>query len=99
MEEKVNAYKLLVDKLEVRRPFGRFRHRWEDIKLDLKELCWEDVECINLTQDRERWWILMNAYEGGNEICSTGSFWIVRKYCFLNNDSSELNYLCIHLIS
>ena len=38
MEEKVNAYKLLVDKFEVQRPLGRFRHRWEDIKLDLKEL-------------------------------------------------------------
>ena len=31
---------------------GRHRHRWEDnIKMDYKEMGWEDVECIRLAQD------------------------------------------------
>jgi hypothetical protein len=27
----------MVDKLELKRPLGKLRHRWENIKLDLKE--------------------------------------------------------------
>jgi hypothetical protein len=38
MEEKVNAYKLLVVKLGVKRLLGRFRHIWKDIKVNLKKL-------------------------------------------------------------
>jgi hypothetical protein len=37
-------------------------HRWEDnIKMDLHEEVWGDVDWINLTQDRDRWWVLVNA--------------------------------------
>jgi len=33
-----NAYKILIRKPEVERPFGRLRHRWEDnITLGLRE--------------------------------------------------------------
>jgi hypothetical protein len=32
-----NAYKILVRKLEGKRPLGRPRHRWEDIRMNLKE--------------------------------------------------------------
>jgi hypothetical protein len=38
MEEKRNAYSILVEKPEGRRPLGRARRRWEDIKMDLREI-------------------------------------------------------------
>jgi hypothetical protein len=39
MGENRNAYRILVGKLEGKRPLGRFRHRWEDnIKMDLREI-------------------------------------------------------------
>jgi hypothetical protein len=51
-----NAYKILVRKPEVKRPLGRARHGWEDnIKMDLEEMEWKGVNCINLAQDRD-WW-------------------------------------------
>jgi hypothetical protein len=51
-ERKV--YKVLVGKLEGKRPCGRPRHRWEDgIRMDLRETgCWS-VEWIQLAQDRD----------------------------------------------
>jgi hypothetical protein len=37
--ETCNSYKILVGKLQVKRPLGTSRHRWEDnVKLDLKEI-------------------------------------------------------------
>jgi len=52
----------LVGKPEGKRPLGRSRHRWEDnIKMDLQELgCW-GMGWIDLSQDRDRWWALVNA--------------------------------------
>jgi hypothetical protein len=55
MEEKRNAYRLLVGKPEVRRPLGRPRRRWLDnIRMDLVEVEWGDVDCIGLAQDTGR---------------------------------------------
>jgi hypothetical protein len=39
-----NAYKILIRKPEGKRPLGRCRHRWEDIKMDLGEIGWEGVD-------------------------------------------------------
>jgi hypothetical protein len=48
--EMKNAYKILVGKLEGRKPFGRSRRRWEDnIKIDFREICVEVMDCIRLT--------------------------------------------------
>jgi hypothetical protein len=42
MEEKRNAYKILVGKPERERLFGRYRRRWENnIIMDLREIDWE----------------------------------------------------------
>ena len=41
-------------KRKVRRPLGRPRHRWEDIKMDLKEIEWEVVDWNYLPQDEAR---------------------------------------------
>jgi hypothetical protein len=36
------------------------RRRWEDIKLDLREIGWDDMDWINLAQDRDQWRVLVN---------------------------------------
>jgi hypothetical protein len=38
MEEMGNAYEILVGKPEGKRTFARFRHRWQDIRIDLQEI-------------------------------------------------------------
>jgi sugar phosphate isomerase/epimerase len=62
MWEKRNAYRLLVGKPEGRRPLGRPRRRWLDnIRMDLVEVGWSDVDWIGLAQDRGRWRTLVNS--------------------------------------
>jgi hypothetical protein len=62
MGEKRNAYRLLVGKPEVKRPLGRPRRMWVDnIRMDLEEVGWGDVDRIGLAQDRNRWRALVNA--------------------------------------
>jgi hypothetical protein len=57
-----NAYRLLVGKLEGRRPLGRPRRRWLDnIRMDFVEMGWGDVDWTCLTQDRNRWRALVNS--------------------------------------
>jgi hypothetical protein len=51
MEEMRNAYNILFVKPEGKRPFGRPRRRWEDIRMDLREMVWKDVDWIHLAQD------------------------------------------------
>ena len=44
------------------RLLGRPRRRWEDnIKMDLQEVGWVGMDCIDLAQDRDRWRVLVNA--------------------------------------
>jgi hypothetical protein len=60
--EKRKAYRLLVGKPEGRRPLGRPRRRWLDnIRVDLVEVRWSDVDWIGLAQDRVRWRALVNS--------------------------------------
>jgi hypothetical protein len=48
-------------KPEGKRPLERPRHRWEDgIRMDLRETGWGSVVWIQLAQDRDRWWALVN---------------------------------------
>jgi hypothetical protein len=62
MGEKRNAYRMLVGKPEGRRPIGRPRRRWfDDIRMDLVEVGWGDVDWIGLAQDRGRWRALVNS--------------------------------------
>jgi hypothetical protein len=61
MEEVRGAYNILVGKPEGRRPLGRPRRRWEDnIKMDLEEIGFGNVDWIRLAQDRDRWRALLN---------------------------------------
>jgi hypothetical protein len=62
MGEKRNAYTLLVGKPEGRRPVGRPRRRWLDnIRMDLVEVGWSNVDLIGLTEDRDRWGAIVNS--------------------------------------
>jgi hypothetical protein len=62
MGEKRNAYRLLVGKPEGKRPLGRPRRRWADnIRMDLGEMGWGDMDWIGLAQDRNRWRALVNS--------------------------------------
>jgi hypothetical protein len=62
IEGKRNAYRILVGKPEGRTPLGRTRHRRVDnIRMDLGEIGWGDVDWIGLAQDRNRWRALVNS--------------------------------------
>jgi hypothetical protein len=62
MGKKRNAYRLLVGKPEGKRPLGRPRSRWVDnIRMDLEEVRWGDVDWIGLAKDRNRWRALVNS--------------------------------------
>jgi hypothetical protein len=60
--EKRNAYGLLVVKPEGKRPLGRPIRRWVDnIRMDLGEVEWGDVDWIGLAKDRNRWRAVVNS--------------------------------------
>jgi hypothetical protein len=62
MGEKRDTYRLLVGKPEGKRPLGRPRCRWVDnIRMDLGEVGWGDVDWIGLAQDRNRLRTLVNS--------------------------------------
>ncbi|KAJ4434842.1 hypothetical protein ANN_23413 [Periplaneta americana] len=56
MGESRNAYRVLVGRPEGKRPLGRPRRRWDDnIKMDLREVGYDDRDWLNLAQNRDRW--------------------------------------------
>jgi hypothetical protein len=62
MGERRDAYGVLVEKPEGKRPVRRLRRRWEDnIKMDLREVGWEGLDWIDLALDRDSWRALVNA--------------------------------------
>ncbi|KAJ4442251.1 hypothetical protein ANN_12117 [Periplaneta americana] len=75
MGESRNAYRVLVGRPEGKRPLGRPRRRWEDnIKMDLREVGYDDRDWINLAQDRDRWRAYVRANEPSGSlkaICNT----------------------------
>jgi hypothetical protein len=61
MGEKRNACRILVGKPEGKRPLGRPKYRWVDnIKMDLREIGWGDMDWIDLAQDTDQWRALVN---------------------------------------
>jgi hypothetical protein len=52
---KRNEYRILVGKPEGKKPLGRPRRRWVDIiKIYVSEIGWDDVDWIDLAQDRDQ---------------------------------------------
>jgi hypothetical protein len=62
MGEKRNACRLFVGKPEGKKPLGRPRCRCVDnIRMELGEVGWGDVDWVGLAQDRNRWRALVNS--------------------------------------
>jgi predicted small integral membrane protein len=55
------VYKLLVGKPEGRRPLERPRQWFDNIRMDLLGVGWDDVDWIGLAEDRDRWRALVNS--------------------------------------
>jgi len=62
MGEERWVYRVLVGKLEGKRPLGRPRRKWVDnIRMDLQEVRCGYMDWVGLAQDRERWRTLVSA--------------------------------------
>jgi hypothetical protein len=49
-----NAYRILVGEPDGKRPVGRLRRgRVDNIKMDLREIGWSDMEWVDLAQDND----------------------------------------------
>jgi hypothetical protein len=60
--EMRNEYRLLVEKSEGKRPLGRPSHRrMDNIRMDLGDMGWDDVDWIGLAEDRNSWRAHVNA--------------------------------------
>jgi hypothetical protein len=56
-----NKYNILVGHSEGKKPLARPRHSWEyNIKIDLGEIVFWDVDWIHVVHNRDRWWFLVN---------------------------------------
>jgi hypothetical protein len=55
MGKKRNAYRILVGKPEGKRPLGKPRCRWMDIKMVLIEKDRGGMDWTDLAYDREKW--------------------------------------------
>jgi len=62
MGEERGVYRVLLGKLEGRRPLGRLRRRWVDnIRMDLQEVGCGYMDGIGLAQDRDSLRTLVSA--------------------------------------
>ena len=62
MGEERGVYRVLVGKPEGKRPLGGPRRRWVDnIRMDLQEVGYGDMDWIGLAQDRDKWRMLVSA--------------------------------------
>jgi hypothetical protein len=94
MGEKRLTYRLLVGKPEGRRPLGRPRCRWLDnIRMDLVEVGWGDVDWIGLAQDRDRWRTLVNSVLNLQVPLSTGKLLSVQTTRHLSSSAQ------LHVVS
>jgi hypothetical protein len=71
MHEWDEKYKILKGK-----PLGRTRHRREDnTGLDLREIGWKGVDSIDLDQNMDQWWALVNMIMNLWIPQKVGNFW------------------------
>jgi hypothetical protein len=75
MGEKRGVYRVMVGKYGGKRGLGRPRLRWEDnINVNPKEVGCEDMDWIDVAQDRDRWRALVNAVMNFQALLNAGSF-------------------------
>jgi len=56
-----NSYNILIGKSEGKQSLGRLRRRGKDnIRMDIKETGWEDVNWTRLAQDKDQWRAFLN---------------------------------------
>jgi len=61
MGERKGIFRVLVRKLEGKRPLGRPRCRWDDnIEMDLQEVGCRGMDWIELSQDRYSCWACLS---------------------------------------
>jgi hypothetical protein len=61
MVENRNAYRIMVGKLEGKRPLGRPRRTWVDnIKMDLRDIGWDGTDWIDPAEDTHQWRAVVN---------------------------------------
>jgi hypothetical protein len=61
MGEMRNSYSILVGRPEEKRPLGKPGRRWEgNIRINVREIGWEDADWIHMAQDSDQWRALMN---------------------------------------
>jgi hypothetical protein len=62
MVESRGVYRILVGRPAEKRALGRFSRRWKDnIKMDVQEVGCDGMDWIDMAQDRDGWWALVNA--------------------------------------
>jgi hypothetical protein len=73
--EEMKAYRILVDKPEVKRQLGKYRCRWVDvIKMVLREIVWVGLDSIDLTQVTDQWKARVNRIMSLRVIKNVGKF-------------------------
>jgi hypothetical protein len=55
MAEMKDAHTISVGTPEDKRPFGKPKHRWKDVKVSLKEIGCSGVDWIQLAHDTVQW--------------------------------------------
>jgi hypothetical protein len=56
--------KAIGGKARRKRPLGRTRRRWVDnIKMNLREIGWDDMDWIDVAQDRNQWMAFVKCWE------------------------------------
>jgi hypothetical protein len=60
-DKKTYAYRILMGKPAGKRQLGRPRRRWvHNIKMDLTEIGWDNMDWIDLVQNRDQWRALVD---------------------------------------
>jgi hypothetical protein len=79
MGERTGAYRVVVGKPEGKRPHGRPWRRWEDITMHVKEIVREGMNWIELAQDRDKWWAVVNTVMNVRVSLNVGNFLASRR--------------------
>jgi hypothetical protein len=72
--ERRVLYRVLVGKPEGKGSLRKPRRGWDNIKMELQEVGCEGIDWIDLAEERERWWALLNAVMNLQVPSNAGNF-------------------------